>query len=322
MHRESSVLALVLSLMGCSANQPTRPPVETRANAATLASSRDPGAASGFYPLDIGNHWEYERILQFTIIPSGQTGAAEPVELYREISNHDLTGYAERDGIRYVVEEWSTPPEPGSPIVFYRQDLSGLYEADPPHPVPVALASRSDVPVPRRVSDSIRARAEAAIAARFDDPTARLAMNTAWLETEQKLKRLQGAGIPGWGGLQGARGRPGGVGPLEITRLGYPLSIEAHWIIRHDPRFECTVEGIETFAAHSGRVKNYRLRIDSELFDPDDRVLLYESPIGYIGLHGVSKSEARDENGNPIGTLVTEQIERLIDYRLVGEGRP
>jgi len=259
----------------------------------------EPGA--GFYPLAIGNSWSYATSFQVTVLDSagnvfesfGVTGT----------SDRSLTGVATIFARSYVEEDWidheSGQPEAILFSVFYRQDRSGLYEADPPFtsitPLPVRPASATPGPAALR---------SAAISRAFHGRVSRSALNSML----ERLDQMTGGG---------RRGRPRG-GPLdhEITRLSYPLRPGAHWVIRADPRFESTVERVGPIDEPAGRFVGARIRIDSEFFGPKDHVELRYGRAGFLGLSAHTESIATDEAGNVIGTMVAEQRQDLTALKL------
>ena len=106
----------------------------------------------------------------------------------------------------------------------------------------------------------------------------------------------------------------------EIVRLAYPLHTGQRWIIRADPRFTAVVEGVDALRLPAGRFVAYRIRIDSVLFGPSDRVRVWYGREGFLQLDAHLVGEGTDENGDPIGTVVSEDHEALDDIALVAAG--
>jgi hypothetical protein len=112
------------------------------------------------------------------------------------------------------------------------------------------------------------------------------------------------------GAALAARSR-GGVLDHEITRLAYPLHPGAHWVIRADPRFESTVMSLGPIDEPAGRFAGARIRVDSDVFGPRDRVELRYGRDGVLGLSAHLEGVATDESGNVIGIMVAEQRQDL-----------
>jgi hypothetical protein len=120
-----------------------------------------------------------------------------------------------------------------------------------------------------------------------------------------------------------AAGSGTGAGPFpdELTRLDYPLHPGAKWVLRTDPYFTGTVERVELVDLPAGRFQAYRIRLGSDLFGPNDRVLLYWGRSGELGHSFHLEIVATDENGNPIGNQVADETEQLRALHLVGSGQ-
>ena len=110
----------------------------------------------------------------------------------------------------------------------------------------------------------------------------------------------------------------GPQGQPEIQRLAYPLAVGREWIVRPDPLFTERVEARETVVVGTRRLVAWRIRIESDLFGPDDRVWLWVSHEGELRFRYHLVSAAVDDTGNPVGTVVTEEDQQLVEYQLVG----
>ena len=98
----------------------------------------------------------------------------------------------------------------------------------------------------------------------------------------------------------------GPQGQPEIQRLAYPLYLGRQWILRTDPLFTERVEARESVAVGGQRLSAWRIRIESELFGPDDRVWIWYSHQGELRFRYHVEGIAVDDAGNPVGTVVTE----------------
>jgi hypothetical protein len=109
------------------------------------------------------------------------------------------------------------------------------------------------------------------------------------------------------------------AGPLagEIAVLRYPLAPSKTWHVREDPLFIKTVEGQEGLDLPAGSFSGWRIRIDSELFGPNDRVHVWHGRDGLLQLEAHTEGLVVDENGNVLGTIVGDQAQRLSGLSLV-----
>ncbi|MBI1799258.1 MAG: hypothetical protein HYR73_06190 [Candidatus Eisenbacteria bacterium] len=264
----------------------------------------------GFYPLAIGNQWSYAARFTVTLFDSAGNGALDFDEATRidrtltrvvTLYGHD---YTEEVSARRGVD-WA---DPLLSTVYYRQDFSGLYEADLlirlDGSAPAAAAARADRAWDGTLSPAAARRVEAVLRAIGPKLSHRAA-----LELLARLDRATGAAsalATGFGG------------PLdhEITRLAYPLYMGARWVIRADPRFESTVERIAPIDEPAGRFVAARIRIDSEFFGPNDRVHLWYGRDGFLKLAARIEIPVTDSSGKITGIAVAEQTEDLVSLRL------
>jgi hypothetical protein len=258
-----------------------------------MAAAGATNAGGLFYPLQVGNRWEFEHRLTATHIPI-EGPAWVPVGFeYRRLV--ELTGTAEIHGREYVIERSdyvsSSPIEPS--LYYLRQDFGGLYESDDG---PVA-APRAAV-APQATGDD----AWSVTAARLGISTADPAWRRAWERIEAKLASVRE--------VARAAARPGPAAG-EIQSLRYPLHPGASWIIRDDPRFSAEVEGAVTLDTPAGRFTAWSLRIRNEFITESDEVHLYYGRAGYLGLWAHLTTEVTDEQGNPAGILDVRETETL-----------
>ena len=252
-----------------------------------------------FYPLDIGNHWGYEYTSSFQIIPSG--GPAGNPDVIESLVDVDVTGTAERFGRTYLVQRESDGQ--GYEAEFlYRQDKSGLFNADPEPASMKALAQRDEV-LTRLVGDATPSMKEAY----------RAAMARVIAKQSAVRKALHGAGHGG-----AAIGQTSGPLAGEIALLRYPIATGKTWHVREDPLVVYTVEAQESLQLPAGTLNGWRIRIDwPGFFGPEDHAAVWYGRDGRLQLRAHVESEATDENGNVIGTVVGDDVQQLSEVSLV-----
>jgi len=304
------MLALLLALAGCSrdAANPLNASRSASASRDGAALASGPSVSGAYFPLQIGNRWHTEAESRNRITPTNG-GPIEDFVIHDDITRV-LVGTETISGRTYVVEADSTEETTstenlGSFLTWirYRQDASGLYEADVAISTPPALAARVQ-PFPARLSERLPEGQREAFAA-------------AWDRVQQRAAALR---APHRGALSAgnAAGRPGGVGAEEITRLSYPLRPGAEWVIRGDPFFGSVVEANENFEAPAGRFPSSRIRTVADFLGPNDLVHVWFSRSGMLALRYHLESFATDVDGNIIGTASFDYDETLRDFSLAG----
>jgi hypothetical protein len=270
------------------------------------------GRAGGFFPLELGNHWWYDRAFVVQIIPA--RGAPPQPSVSRSTRDALLADTVTLGGRRYVVERDIIQVEGGREIfvqyIWYRQDRQGFYERDIFQDATVdAGAARSSgvEALARAWNQAEGSLADAATRAAYRGARERLARKLALLD-----QMLSAAATPA---------QVEAPAPDEITRLRYPLFVGARWIIRDDPRFAARAERLESLDLPAGRFTGWRIRYTSEFFGPRDIVHVWYGRAGYLRLRAHFESEATDEQGNPLGTLLSEQTEWLTGISLVRPGQ-
>lgn len=254
----------------------------------------------GFFPLTIGNHWRYATSLYVVSVPTGiEIPDENPFLSHRDAR---LVGTQTIGGLEYVVEEddWGLVPQ----HVYWRQDRTGLYEAD------VVLIAGDGDALPAAVTRAL---------SRVGESDARPAARAAWNAARQNLARKLALVQRLARGL-GARAADEGEdprGPAELTRLLYPLHAGASWDIRTDPRFTSRVEGMDVLTTAAGRFRGWRMRYDSELFGANDVVHVWYGDVGYLGLKAHLEARAFDPERGVDGVVVLEQGELLEAIELV-----
>lgn len=321
--RSALLVLAAMALSGCGRSTATISPamsVNDRAPAAQLRAETpapDAGAAASqngnaFYPLDLGNHWGYQHEISLYIVPTG--GPPGPVSSVSDRHERDLVCVEQRNGNDYMVERTSYGGSLFS-WVRYRQDGAGLYEADVSIGDPPVCASVSG----HRIFDSDEPAALSgqgawtALAATLHDPVRQAAYRAAWDRIQARADAVRRALEPG-----PAQTAAGGVQTDEITRLQYPLHRGAHWVIRASPLFESIVEGNDALDLAVGHVPAWRIRIDSALVGPDDRVHFWFSRNGFLKLAFHFEGIATDPSGTIIGVVIDDETETLDELSLSG----
>jgi len=269
-----------------------------------LRSSPDATAAASsslFYPLEIGNHWAYGRTFSVQITPVG--GDPQPAETIESSMDADLVGTEQRFGREYVVQVETVDEGGGSfeSRYLYRQDKSGLYNADPEPTSAARVAGR----------DANGAAAWARALDRAPQAT-RGAYRLALARLIEKQNAFRDVALHGRASMAARIGATSGPLAGEIALLRYPLSTSSTWHVREDPLVVYTVEGQEGVALPAGKFNTWRIRIDwPGVFGPNDRAHVWYGRDGLIQLIGHFEGEATDANGNPIGTVVSDQTQAL-----------
>jgi hypothetical protein len=247
----SGPLLLALALAGCSG------PVAPRSAAApsqpaASAAAREPRL---FYPLDLGNHWRFHRVLS----TQGQV-------VRRSRIDHDLVCVDGIGGRAYVVDRLTqTDSTVVGPLTYHqwvrsRQDPSGLYEADVDIGTPPPCDPGTVLAEPPPLDAALLDPGPGGDAAR--EAVARV----------QRIEEL-------------LMGRRSTAADGELTRLRYPLVVGRTWTVRSAPiAFSSTVEALEVLSLPFGPVQAYRIRTDAEVAGPRDRVVTWYGRGGMLGM--------------------------------------
>jgi hypothetical protein len=115
--------------------------------------------------------------------------------------------------------------------------------------------------------------------------------------------------------------RPTPSSAPELLRLKYPLHTRASWTVRTDPLFVQTVEGVDPLETVAGNEVAYRIRVDSELFDPHDRVWIWYGSSGFLQLRTHLEGEGTDGLGHNF-TFVSEESYTLTELSLIHDQGP
>ncbi len=296
--------------------------------------------AREFYPLDLGNDWVYQRTLRIEIEflsgPGGKT-----VRDFEGVEERKLIGVEEILGQPYVVQR-STLSVSGRPNVVtswtrFRQDHAGLYAADiptnEPPASPPALDSKSrDTAVfggDRAVGDPTRGLSSPVGGAVLLDQAASWVARTgpafiqrAWRDHRRKLEWIPLLLEPGAGTPTASSGRPGEIFPWELQDLAYPLHPKATWFNRVEPFVvRSEVETHEVIDTPAGRFPCYRIRVDSELLDPTDRVVMWYGSCGRLALTVHTEVLALDVETGEMARITSDEAERLTALSLRDSSR-
>jgi hypothetical protein len=283
--RKTLGLLLLVSAMGglflfaCAGKEDSSyQPVGPSRDVTFTLESPSPGA---WFPLELGNSWQYERT--FTL---SQGGIVQ--ETFHSTVSYSMTEVEELFGREYVVMECYDDDIPS--WIRYRQDQSGLYEADVAIKSPPADSGERVI---RRSASAIGTTLSERILSAPCNASIRDALRKR-LEVHEQIRALIKS--PSFAMAL----RPGtGVLPEEITRLSYPLHRGASWLIRDDPPFVATVEGRDVLDLPFGKRNAVRVRIDPpQTGNNYYRVLFWYGRCGELRSHVVVEGEFTREDGS------------------------
>ena len=293
----TALLVLLGPIMGvgCRENRldpgPMAPPA--------LESRTGEFAAREFYPLSVGNTWSYHR--DYTLVVEVIVGPPyKRVETFDGTVVRRIERTEDIDGVTYFVEAATLTPTGMPPArttwTRYRQDHSGLYASDTP------------------VSGPLSGCADARDATgRADRPLVRRALR----EHARKLERIRMALGPDGGPAMEESGRPGGLRPDEIVTLGYPLHTGAAWYNRVEPFVvRSLVETHENLDLPAGRFPAWRVRVENELLDPEDRVVVWYGRSGRLALSIHTETLALDTDTGETALITTDDTDVLTGLAL------
>ncbi|HEX7879825.1 MAG TPA: hypothetical protein VF720_10470 [Candidatus Eisenbacteria bacterium] len=289
MPRAASVVALLLLLgaSGCSED------------------SRE-GSTSfrGYYPLEIGNRWEYDRELTLEFYPDDPN--SQPFEYGPVLAQatREIVGDAEQDGrdyrdVEYVIHEDGFP-EVYVSHEYHRQERAGHYVAYPP--IDDDEASNRLAHLEWRAPMGPVAPTDAARRALVSLDEKRAAFHRAMRAA------VHDDDVPGT--------PPDGEG----FELDYPLYRGSSWIVRPvDHPFLITREvvGMERVEFPVGVRLSVVIRQDlPHLFGPNDHATFWYGRDGLYGYH-LHLEAAWIDGGRPVGTYTSDESERLSAIHLV-----
>jgi len=312
-----------------------------------------------FYPLAVGNSWTCDR--KYTIEIEVVLGPPfHREETYEGDVDYRITGPEEIESIEYLVEQATlTFPERPDVVTWWtrlRQDHAGLYAADvpttdPPGPAPpgpVTLSAHAERVHPmeatgKTLESPANPEEEASQAADEVPVTLRAwrglvrepmppMVERAWRDHARRHEMLRRLLEPGFEATPRILERPGGPLPGESLLLAYPLHPKATWFKREEPFVvRSTVETHEWIDLPAGRFPSYRVRVDSEFLDPEDRVLVWYGPCGRLALSIHTETLALDTETGEVARITTDETEKLSDLAIAeprrcgrsstGEGR-
>lgn len=309
-----ALMSLVLAalLAGCGTSSAPTLPRSQRAAGAALEGAR--GSATGaqdrslFYPLQPGNRWDYARSGRFVLTPTGGTpGAPTEFESTIEKTLTCTETYLERS---YQVERTveTEGSQSTSSWVLYRQDASGLFEAD---------RATSELPACEGAAGARVAAMPGPAAALRERVLSRVttAERAAWAAAFDRLRARREAVIA----ALSPRALSAGAREGELTRLRYPLHPGQSWAVRTDPLVVSRVEEIESLTLPAGRFTGDRISIDwPGVFGPNDQAFFWYGRDGFLKLDLYLEATATDEEGHPIGTIQNWETQELTDLALAG----
>jgi hypothetical protein len=305
----------LFALAGCGADDTTGPGgvLSGAPDASVQALPPDGDASSartsrnGFFPLQNGNYWHYAGSTEIISIPYGEPGP--PVmETMEYTEERTLVGTEMIAGREYVIEEARIDWDFGDTDYEwrrYRQDRSGLYEADvsidtPPGPT-------------RELSQAAAARG---LPADRLPASNREAWSDALRRLEQRLEVARHAAESGSEAMP-----PIFFDPGELTRLRYPLKPGLEWTVREVPFFGSVVESPEVLNLEPGRLMGFRIRMVSEVYEPGDLVRSWYGRRGLLKFSAHVNSLVVGMTGDTLGTLVLDDLMVLDDLSLEEPGR-
>lgn len=319
------LLILAAASTGCDRLAPVAPMLERGYSAGVpLAASHSPEGAP--FPLTIGNRWRSVSDDRFRLEPLGGGPPADEFTIHSDITRI-LIGTEILFGRSYVVEEetavQASVPDTHGPWttlnwIRFRQDGTGLYEADVATSRPPALggSSTGDLsPLTTGTLSGAQRPLPSALASRLPD-LQRGAYEAAWSRLQARATAVRSL-VRGSLESRLDAARPGGLLEDEITRLRYPLHPGASWAIRVAPSYSSTVEAVESLDLPAGRFQSYRIRVDSGVFGPEESVRVWFGRSGLLAMRMHLVSTVTDLNGNVIGRLVDDSDEALHDLTLL-----
>jgi hypothetical protein len=259
--------------------------MEPRRDLARIGPSASSSGGSLFYPLEVGNHWEYQNDLTLRVTPTDPSLPPDEQHVVATLQV-DLTGTEDHGGLTYVVQREGDGTSASQ--FLYRQDRSGLFNLD-------AAATQTRPASWSRTVQGTRPSLRAAVA--------------RVMATQSAIRAaIHGGRFDGFAG----------AAPGEITILRYPLAPSKSWHVREDPLFVYTVEKQEGLDLPAGAFNGWRIRIDSDLFGANDRVHVWYGRDGLLRLDAHVEGTVTDENGNVTGTVVSDQVQALADLSRSG----
>jgi len=320
------VLALALGVAGCGSDGPSSSPSLFTDSAGGAASSRilpgsdtrpgpsgsvvpssRPGGWAGFYPLEPGSRRTYVSQATIDLVPNAGVEPPDPNPyVVNAVETREIVGTEELFGRQYVVERQDLREETEFGIyestswIRYRQDRSGLYEAD---------VCTADPPGPETGPNC----GDPGATQRLMPRGMPAGFRNTWDQIERRrtlVSRALHAGVAAGRSLAPA----GGALPEEITRLAYPLHPGTDWIIRDEPLYLGGVETRESIEVPAGRFSSWRTSITiPEFFGPNDQALLWFGSGGFLKMYQYAEFDWTGESGEVLGTAYFTGVTELSD---------
>lgn len=261
------------------------------------------------FPLAVGNHWDY-LIRNRMVITTDQ--GPQPPTLTEEPASAEVTDtrhIGDRDYFLYVETSSGSGGNAQIQSTFpTRQDRSGLFQLDALEVVTPAATVAAPAGASRLAQD---------LSAYVDRALAGSPQRAAFQRSAQAFAaRVESMRQAVFGRMPG---HPGGPDPGELSLLRYPLHVGAEWDVRLSPHFTRTVVGRELLRLPAGMFPSWRLRGDSELFGPTDRVHFWYASAGLVKMSLHAEGEATDDAGNIIGHFVADMEQVLTDVHVSGQ---
>lgn len=275
-------------------------------------------AQDGFFPLDLGNRWDYvyTYTTQFRL---GDGSTPQPPIVGMTTTELRLVCCQDVGGRSYVAQRGTYKSGGRTLWTLFRQDRAGLYELW--SSVGKPLCDSAPAFTASDNSSEFRAVDAGEWQRKIDGihgSRARDAIRLASPILESRVERL--AASVGFGGAMSARrGPPGAPMDNEATRLRYPLHPGASWDVRPPrllPLF-ATVEGVDAVRLPTGRAAAYRIRYTDAVPGSDAVVRVWYGRSGYLGMVGHSSYTIPGLDGAPPDTVVADWSDVLVGICLV-----
>jgi len=292
--------AITLLLAGCAAPlDPTArssaPSTNDGQDAAGIVLPTESIPRRNLYPLAVGNRWVYDRTDHTQIIPD--VGPPPPPDIRETVFEVTHACAINYDGLDYIVQLESFPDLNSHYFYLYRQTADGLFGRDiGGGEVPCAPGAMTMVSGPRKRSgDAVSGIADAAQREAF----------TAEINRQREA-------------LEMVRRTTVSSGLRDFTFLEYPLFTGSSWQAKLEGNFVRTIEGQDALSVPAGVFAALRIRINSDFLGPSDTAHIWYGPRGVIRFHARFEGIATDDQGNPLGTVVSTSTEELTQLSLVG----
>lgn len=293
-------LAIIALTLGCSPNDP--------ASTERTSTDVDLGmlqVGTGFYPLALGNRWQLSRVMTLEYTIWGEPPG--PVEVVK--TTYDFEQICREDwfGVEYMIEEqrWQDDQgDSGTRWIHYRQDTTGLYEADVSvtQPPECTTPPRSTVVASRK---SLADQAWSHLIERLPEAS-RATARAKSDEIRQRIEVAVGPSRAGWATTGGS----------ELTRLRYPLTPGQSWYVWSDLLL-AEVEAVEVLALPVGDVPAHRVRLTWVDFPDDLDIVFWWGRCGQLAYTVRFEFPVFDDTGRPIGTVLATEVEQVEDINLV-----